>query len=217
MAEAVKSRRESPRAVTLRQRIALLEEQNTALKAQLGADTPTDLEMWERFTPEPIRDAMVVRALIAEKCDPRRTLIWLGFDVHGEEMRKLAARIIDKPSVRELLNQTIGDDLESLKEGVLRRMSEIALHGEEGNAVRAATQLSKILPWERSDVAKGAPTNNLTLIQMFADGHTAKVRGQAAEVLDPDKVIDAQEFLAYEPTVEGVLIQDDEEPKALHG
>lgn len=202
------------KAVKSAKRIKDLEAQVEHLKSLLGAERTTE-ESWAEYLPQDQRDQFAARALIQEWGDVQRALVRLGFECERgkRETRELGDRIFTTPGCQEYLNRNLAD-LESGKQAMLTRLMQIAINGEDKNAVTAASQLSKIMGLNKADqgALPAGATQNI-FIQMGSannDGERHRV-----ETIDTDAVIDASDFLVHEPG-EATLVDDSEDPVALH-
>lgn len=202
-------------------RLQELQRENAELRARLGAE-PTSEEYWARHLPQEVRDQMAARALVQEWGDEPRALLRLGFECPKNatkrwmpEVWELAHRIFGTPGVQNLLKTNLAD-IDAQKGTMLARLMQIAQHGDDSNAVKAATQLAKVMGLNKADANALIPGVTVNLFQMMGsadvqDGSGTKRVSSASE--DLDAVIDADEFLVHEPG-EATLIED-EEPARL--
>lgn len=197
-----KKRRQKGGRPSRKEKIEHLERENEELRERIGLEAPRTLEDWELVGTQELRDAMAVRALIAEWNDPFRALVRLGFTpplresgrVKREEYDALIQRIFKTPGVERLLAE-MTRDLEENKPELIRRQMEIAQHGDADASVRAFSQLSKIAGWQKTPdtVIDNRRVNLYTLV----GGEAAKPQRQDQEALPaPD---DVGNFLAHEP------------------
>lgn len=198
-----------------------LKEEIASLRAALALQDSLDVDTWAQHAPQEVRDRMAASAYVAEKLDAPRALKRLGFTIPMRQGGKYCEPIVwvwcDKvfgtPGVKRELAMLTKTAQEN-REAIVKRTTEIALHGSDGDSVRATQQLAKMCDWNEGDkkVAE-AGAAKVTLMQMLGSSQNAN-RVQS-EVRDPDAIIDAETFLAHEPEETGVAVIDDEEPKAL--
>lgn len=186
-------------------RIHELESQVEEYRRLLGMDTPLDITLWEQVNSQEMRDAMATRALIQEWGDPYKALRRLGFDFEvtpkgaigkedREEVRDLIKRIFQTEGVKALSTKAF-EDIESIKTEMLSRQAQIALHGDDESSVRAFSQVSKTLGWQKQD----APPQNVPVINLYnmvAGNAPPQVR---ATVGEPQAIQPAPGFLDHEP------------------
>lgn len=203
-------------------RIEELEAENIALRARLDMDAP-DEQTWGANAPQELRDQMAASALFAEKLDEHNALRRLGFDPGPrdwtaptyKDSRALAARIFGTPGVRAILTRDLEDESAN-RRMVVMNLLQIAEHGSDGEKVRAAQTLAKYNDWNEGDKSiarNGAASFNLFMANGGAspsqNGNGAKVVGAATALPAGGDIIDAEDFLAHEPSVEGVVVADD--------
>jgi hypothetical protein len=198
----------------LKRRNEELEKEVVALRQSLGLQHST-VDEWARFAPQHLRDQMAASALIMEKLDEPRALIRLGFHCEKNKQNRWVAevwekarQIFDTPGVKAILERDM-EDAEANKAKIIARLVQTAMHGSEGDSVRASQQLAKMADWNNTD--RGALPTNVTvnLMQMFGDKPATQAKSVEAAA-DPDGVIDADHFLLHEPG-EAALIRDEDE------
>lgn len=205
-------------------KVAQLEAENIALRARLNMDAPNE-QTWGANAPQELRDQMAATALFAEKLDEFNALRRLGFDPGPRDRIAptfrdsvaLAHRIFSTPGVRAILTRDLEDESAN-RRMVVTNLLQIAEHGTDAEKVRAAQTLAKYNDWNEGDKSiarNGAASFNLFMAngQAPPNGTGAKVVGQAKALPASGDIIDAEDFLAHEPSVEGVVIADDVAPQ----
>ena len=205
---------------TSRDKIAHLEAENADLRARLGAE-PTTIESWGVHLTQDLRDQMAARALVQEWGDEPRALLRLGFECPKNatnrwmpEVWELAHKVFGTDGVQRILKSNLAD-LDAQKGTMLARLMQIATHGDDSNAVRAAGQLAKVMGLNKADAA-ALQAGNMTvnLFQMMGKADPNSPQRVSSIVEDADEIIDADDFLVHEPG-EPTLI-DDTEDVGLH-
>lgn len=182
------------------EKMAELERENAELRERLSMK-PRTLEDWELVGTQELRDAMAVRALIAEWNDPFRALVRLGFEppvrdsgrIERKSYDALIERVFKTPGVEALL-KAMTRDLEESKPELIRRQMEIAQHGDPDASVRAFSQLAKIAGWQKTPdtVIDRRSVNLFALVSgEQPKGNKALPEGGGTE--------SAMEFLSHEP------------------
>lgn len=199
-----------------RSRVRELEEQVAHLTELLGAQKTTE-EEWGAYLSQELRDQFAARALIQEWGDAPRALLRLGFDCPKRadnrwvpEVWALANRIFKTPGCQEILGRNF-EDLEGQQKAMFARQMQIATTGNDADSVRAATLLAKVMGLNKADQGAAVPIGaqqNIFIQLVAASGEAERHR---AESFDSDAVIDATDFLTYEPG-EATLIDDSDEP-----
>lgn len=202
--------------------LAALRTENAQLRELLNLDRPMDEEVWGEYAPQELRDNFAASALIASELHPIDALVRLGFSIPPREpgqrldpyYRELAARIFETPGVKAILAED-AQKFSANKESVMRRMAQIAKHGSDGDATRAASVLSKMIEgWSDGDKGKN-PQQVLNFLMQVVGGHhgSALAGGANGELQSAaDNVVDADAFFA-EDAQEVALVLD--EPEAF--
>lgn len=184
-----------------------------ALKAEIAelrarlelTESVASFEDWGASAPQDIRDRMAARALVSEYLNGPNALKRLGFKITDEKGRLdrpyyllLVKKVFETPGVRAILAHDL-KDIEQVRKEVLARQTEIALHGEEGNAVRAATVIAKIAGWNKEEEGKTVQVNLYQLI----NGNTSSAPKLAVSV---NAAANGSTFLDHDPG-EAVVIR----------
>ena len=204
----------------LKTRIAFLESENAELRKSLSLE-PTSEDTWAAHAPQHLRDQAAANALIAEKLDEMRAMIRLGFnpDRNGptgkgfmtDEYKAIARRIFGTPGVQAILATDMTDANEN-KAAIIQSLVQKA-RGDGPDSVRAAQQLAKMADWNEGDknVAAAGANNFMLMFGGNAPALSTNGNGAAhAALADPDRTIDATEFLVHEPSAEGEKIIDED-------
>jgi hypothetical protein len=184
--------------------MAALEKENAALKAALEIRGHMDLEGWGEYATQELRDQMAAAALVAAGLHPRHALNRLGFaPTRGEpdEWHPIADAVFRTPGVKAILDKD-AEKFSEDKTAVLKRLQQIALYEEPAIATRAAATMSKMIAgWGDGEAKKGSSyvANFLVSLGEAANkGRARIVGGESIEDADPDRIIDAEEFLALD-------------------
>lgn len=208
--------------VRLKHQLADAKAEIERLRGILGLGEST-LQTWGAHSPQAWRDKMAASALIAEKLDELRALRRLGFKFGDEkkgtgylidpQYHAACETVFGTPGVKEILERNL-EDAEGNRVKILGRLVQTAVHGDDGDSTRAAQTLARIADWNEGDKS-AAPRNVTNILQLLA---TAKAGASSVKeiTVDPDAVVDAVDFLAYEPGEASAVIDEPEErPKAL--
>ena len=178
-----------------------LEAENAELRERLQMQNRMTMEEW-MLSPQEIRDEMAARVLYKEKLNMKNALIRLGF-VFMDEMGRLdkaeqtrlevAKIIFNTPGCQEHMLRHLGKAEEN-QDYIVNRMQQIALHGEDGDSVRAAGVIGKFKGWQQQPDTV-IDNRRMTLVQLL--GNEKEPEAKAHEQLQG--AVDADFFLCHEP------------------
>jgi hypothetical protein len=197
-----------------------LEAENAELRGLLGLDRKITLESWSLTLPQKLRDMFAARALMQEFGNDLNALQRLGFSVfqmQRDEQEKIITTVLRTPGVTEIIERDFVDS-EASWVNAMRRMREIAIHGEETHAVRAAAFVGKVEG--RLTETPVLPPQTITLYNIIGNqaGETRVETHVGSQSVPP--IVNEHDPLAvltYEPSEEGTVVEIGARPAPMNG
>ncbi|HYL28256.1 MAG TPA: hypothetical protein VEW74_10520 [Candidatus Nitrosotalea sp.] len=131
---------------------AELRREIDGLRALLGLNNRRTIDEWEAM-PQDVRDGLAARAFVAESGDATSALARLGFSGLNKLPRNsvriyadYVSRIFGTAGVRAILKRDLAA-IDNERAAMLARQVKVALHGRDGDAVRAFEGLVKVCGW----------------------------------------------------------------------
>lgn len=183
------------------------DEENARLRAILALDEPTTEETFGLFAPQAVRDQMAASALIKERLNIARALIYLGFKIETIEMLSpkratlaLAERIFGTPGCQAILNEINATEIAPTTDALIQRLKQTAFSDDDKVSTQAAAVLAKLMGLNKEKPVVNVDARSQNLFLVGQKGATqAALNGGAKEIA-------TDEFLTYEPKEEGVAI-----------
>ena len=172
-----------------------LEAENEELRKVLCEEAPRyTLEEWEDYLPQPIRDALAARALIACNGNAKNAAIRLGItQKHAAYSKKFYNRIFGTDGTKELLARDLKEPEEN-RAALIERQVRIALYGEDAASVRSFQMIAKMCGWIKTPDVHLIQNNRQTILTLVTQKNS---RGE----IPTGDTIDALpgSFLEHEP------------------
>ena len=192
---------DKPRKSVKRAQIEELQAENAFLRARLDQTVGQDEQLtYEVIPAQEVRDDLAVRALMRHAGDVYASLRDLGFILTGlshKEKLALAERVFTTDGVKARLVEVRRGIID--KQRLLARQVEIAAHGNEDQAIRAFSNIARMMGWTKpGDVNITVNRNSsVSAFQLFGDklGGLEESQSQAL----PANVAGILSILDHEP------------------